>query len=379
MKIVHLINAFHLGGSEKVAFDIVSKLNKDYEIEIIAISKNDDNFSKNLKKNLDENNIKWRELGLLKVGSKFRHLNFLYTSLALLYYIIKNKITVIHSHTDLPDFVLALMLKYSKMKKNLRIVRTIHNTELWSTHFKTGKFVESSFENDHVVFISKDVEEAYKSLRNRYNLKESNNKYFISNGVDFEKYDLKKDTNILNSLNISLDKNKINLLFAGRLVEQKGFDLIIDLFNTLDEKEKEKFHIYAFGNGELEKLVNKNMPITIYKPITNINEIYKYFDYLIMPSRFEGLPLVSLEASASNLPVIASYSPGLKETLPTDWELFFKNESVEDLKNLLIDILDNKYDKDLLSLKSNAFVKENFDLESTVEKYKQLYNKLGLK
>jgi glycosyltransferase involved in cell wall biosynthesis len=379
MKVIQLITAFQLGGAEKVAFDIVSNLNKNHEFELISIFKNDDNFSKDLKKNLEANNIKWRELGLTKINSKFKYLNLLYSSFALLFYIMKNKINIIHSHTDLPDFVLAIILKLNKVNKNLKIVRTIHNTELWSTHFKIGKLVESSFENDHVVFISNDVEKAYKSLRNRYSLKESDNRYFISNGVDFEKYDLKTKNSVLDSLNITLDKNIINLLFVGRLVEQKGFDLIVDLLHILDKEDKKRFHIYAFGSGELEKLVEKNMPITIYKPITNINEIYRYFDYLVMPSRFEGLPLVSLEASASNLPVIASYASGLKETLPMDWELFFKNESVEDLKNLLINILNNKYDKTLLSSKSNIFVKENFDLKSTVEKYNQLYNKLEIK
>lgn len=378
MKIIHLITAFQLGGAEKVAFDIVNKLNKDYEIELIAIFKNDDDFSKEFKKNLEKNKIRWRELALTTKNSKFKYLSLFYSSLALLFYMPKNKIKIIHSHTDLPDFVLAIMLNFYKFIKNkkLNILRTIHNTELWPTHFTIGKFVESSFENDHVVFISKDVEKAYRLLRKKYNLQESPNTYFISNGVDFEKYNDEVNAEILKTLNITLDKNKINLLFVGRLVEQKGFDLIIDLFNLLDEKDKNRFHIYAFGSGELEKLVTEKMPIDIYKPITNIHEIYKCFDYLIMPSRFEGLGLVSLEASASRLPVIASYSCGLKETLPDNWELFFKNESVEDLKKLLLDILNNNYDRYYLSKKSNIFVKENFDLKSTIEKYHQLYRKM---
>jgi len=292
--------------------------------------------------------------------------------------LIRNRIDIVHSHTDLPDFVLSNVLKLFLVVryKRIKIVRTIHNSQLWPTHFNIGKYVETSFKTDNVIFISKDVKNAYKQLRAKYSLAESINQYFIPNGVDLEKYNNKIETNILEKLDITLDKTKINLLFVGRFVEQKGFDLIIELFNKLDLKSKNKFQVYAFGSGALGKLVNNNIPIKLYNPISNINEIYKYFDFLIMPSRFEGLPLVSLEASASKLPIIASNSPGLKETLPIDWDLYFKNESVNDLRNLLIQIANNSYNKKTLSSKSFEFVEKNFNLKKTVVLYNQLYIKL---
>lgn len=379
MKIVQLISAYQLGGAEKVAFDIANKLNDEkINIEFISIFKVENDFSKVFKKNLNSKGIKWKEVALTKQSSKFKYLSLLYSTFFLFFYFLKNKIHIVHSHTDLPDFVLSNVLKlYSIFGiTRLNVIRTIHNTELWPTHFILGKFVEKSFCNDSVVFISEDVKKAYKNIRKKYILSESKKQYFISNGVDLDLFTRKKNISILETLHINLDKNKINLLFVGRFVHQKGFDILINVFKNLPSELENKFQIYSFGSGELAHLVDNSIPMRILNPINNIYEVYSFFDYLIMPSRHEGLPLVSLEASASKLPIIASYSPGLKETLPNNWDLYFNNESLEELENILIKISNNYFNPVELSKKSFAFVEKNFNLNTTISKYKDLYQRV---
>lgn len=50
-----------------------------------------------------------------------------------------------------------------------------------------------------------------------------------------------------------------------------------------------------------------------------LNDVYGAIDLLVIPSRFEGVPLVMLEAMASGVPVVASARDGMKEFLPAEW------------------------------------------------------------
>src|SRR5205823_3483633 len=54
-------------------------------------------------------------------------------------------------------------------------------------------------------------------------------------------------------------------------------------------------------------------------------EVYAAIDMLLIPSRFEGVPLVMLEAMAYNVPIVASDSDGMSEMLPREWLFPFGN------------------------------------------------------
>ena len=92
-----------------------------------------------------------------------------------------------------------------------------------------------------------------------------------------------------------------------------------------------------------------------------------------MPSRFEGLALMSIEASFAKVPVIASNVKGLKETLPSDWPLFFDVFNNESLLLILKGILNNKFDPNVLSEISHEFVNKHFTIDKMCKKYEQLY------
>ncbi len=51
----------------------------------------------------------------------------------------------------------------------------------------------------------------------------------------------------------------------------------------------------------------------------DIESFYDQIDLLAIPSRYEGVPLVLLEALARGIPVIASATDGMEEILPKSW------------------------------------------------------------
>lgn len=105
------------------------------------------------------------------------------------------------------------------------------------------------------------------------------------------------------------DTTKINLLAAGKLKYQKGFDLLLDAIAELND---DRFHLTILGKGELETALKKQAEaLGIAQQIDFAGEVQNPFPYLqqadifILSSRFEGFPNVVLEALSVGTPVIA--------------------------------------------------------------------------
>lgn len=111
---------------------------------------------------------------------------------------------------------------------------------------------------------------------------------------------------------------KINVLFAGRLEHQKGIDILIKTIIRL--KDNNTIHFHVIGEGSLKKMLISSLTdcknFTYYEKIYNLASYLSSFDFLFMPSNFEGLALMPIEAGFAKLPCIVNDCPGLGETMP---------------------------------------------------------------
>jgi N-acetylgalactosamine-N,N'-diacetylbacillosaminyl-diphospho-undecaprenol 4-alpha-N-acetylgalactosaminyltransferase len=156
-------------------------------------------------------------------------------------------------------------------------------------------------------------------------------------------YNLKNTKTIYNPLNLDYIAKELlapkpfefdYILAIGRLNRQKGFDILIRSFAKSDLKNRIKLVI--LGEGEerknLEELIAelklKNQ-VLLFGKVDNPFIYMKYAKFFILSSRYEGLPMVLLEALACGTPVITTDC----ETGPTD--------IVEDRENgLLVPVKD---------------------------------------
>jgi glycosyltransferase involved in cell wall biosynthesis len=105
----------------------------------------------------------------------------------------------------------------------------------------------------------------------------------------------------------------------------KAHDFLIRALSTYSNQlENIKFLIVGDGpdDAKLQGMIashNLEGIVTLLPWNHNMSEVYSALDMLIIPSRFEGLPLVMLEAMYYNLPIIASDVDGMAEILPQDW------------------------------------------------------------
>lgn len=104
-------------------------------------------------------------------------------------------------------------------------------------------------------------------------------------------------------------------LAVGRLDHQKGFDLLLDIWRDFVQTHPE-WTLAIAGDGELRQQLEDQAAalgitgsVKFVGRVSNINDYYRDSDMALMTSRYEGLPLVLLEAKSWSLPVVAYDCP----------------------------------------------------------------------
>jgi glycosyltransferase involved in cell wall biosynthesis len=366
IKIFEIITSVSLGGAENLTINLVdqcSLLHPDkFEFVIVELYASKSLYA--LRKKVE---LRSKGVRVITLGGTNKRRSLLLAPFSLWHHIKKEKPQIIHSHTDLPDFVLSAVLKPVSLK-NIKIIRTIHNTELWGDHNYIGKLVESSFREDTVIGVSQGALNAYNNLRTKYKLPISSKTSVIYNGCSIPK----KDTH-----HFKLDNQKINIAFCGRFVYQKGVDILVEVIQKLNTRLKDRILFHFVGDGPDKnlflKLAEHNENVLHYSPVSNLAGKIYGFDFLIMPSRFEGLPLLSIESSLSRVPVIASKAPGLDETLPPDWPLFFSLDNTTEIEIMFQKIMDSIFNIENLETSAFDYVAKKFSMEEMAKAYSTIY------
>ena len=96
---------------------------------------------------------------------------------------------------------------------------------------------------------------------------------------------------------------------VGRLTPQKNFGLL------LDAAPEDGSLVALFGSGPEEAMLRRRAKVNVrfMGTVSERAAIYRSLDVLVLPSRFEGLPMTVLEAMASGVPVLASAVDGVRE------------------------------------------------------------------
>ena len=356
--IFHIITDFDLGGAEVVAANICKNKNSEFKYHLIAVVNSKNDYAQTFMKSMESIGVVCHrsfcsnnKLGIILFPFWFLFLFFRY------------KPIIVHSHTEVPDlstYMFNFFFGWLPSWRKVKIVRTIHNTELWTDWKVIGRRVEKLFHKKEAnVSISISVQQSYKRNYGDYTP-------IIYNGVETKRQIPFKQ----------IELNKINILFAGRFEEQKGIDQLVKILAKF--KNDSRFFFHIVGNGsklhEIKNVMTGMNNGRFYNRIFNLSAYLASFDYLLMPSNFEGLVLVSLEASMAKTPVMVNMScPGLNETIPRNWPLAVQHNDINQWYSL-IDSLD-KQDEKALGETSYNFVKSRFTVERMQKEYEELYKK----
>lgn len=138
-----------------------------------------------------------------------------------------------------------------------------------------------------------------------------NNYYLIPNAIEIGKYSFDREKREFYREKEKCE-DKLVLITVGRFTKQKNPLFIVDIVRALSCLNN-NFVLWWFGNGELEQEVTQYAKkngvdrfIKFWGASSVVNEYYSAADVFILPSLYEGLPVVGIEAQVSALPTLLS-------------------------------------------------------------------------
>ena len=193
-----------------------------------------------------------------------------------------------------------------------KVIGVCHNTDIRQAEKNPAmkdKYIKSLGKLDKILALSSGVIEG---ISNIYNYPEDK---IINIGAGYnekifypaEKYE---------------KRDNVKILYAGKFDESKGFYELIKAFRLLEKKDN-NVELELIGNlkeedrSRVEALVGDSKKIKIYNVVdqAHLGEIMRHKDIFILPSYFEGLGLIAVEALGSGLRVVATEIEGLIEFL----------------------------------------------------------------
>ena len=134
---------------------------------------------------------------------------------------------------------------------------------------------------------------------------DNGNVYLLNNAIDLDKFKYNPEMGNKKRKEMGIDENTLVIGHLGRFVEQKNHRFLIDIFNEIHKKENNSLLLLA-GQGPLmeemkEKVKNLGLTdsVQFLGQRKDANELYQVFDVFLLPSLYEGLPVVGVEAQAS--------------------------------------------------------------------------------
>lgn len=196
----------------------------------------------------------------------------------------------------------------------------------------------------------------------------------IKNGIDCDKFVF--NSNVRNKVREEMNlKDSFVIGHIGRFEFQKNHDFLIHIFSEV-LKEKKNSILLLVGTGsrinnikkQVEKLNIKDKVLFLGER-EDVNEIIQAMDVLVLPSYFEGLPIVSVEAQCAGLPCVFSTSISREAQLTDEVKWINLKDSVSTWANEIIKVNTNRKRRNNMEI-----IRENgYDIKLEKTKLEKLY------
>ena len=184
---------------------------------------------------------------------------------------------------------------------------------------------------------------------------------------------------------VSMDKSDCNLkriIAVGRYSWQKGFDMLINAWQIVYKTHPDWFlDIYGDGDsGIYQKLADDlglSSVIHCNHAIRDINNEYIKSSIFVLSSRYEGLPLVLIEAMGAGLPVVSFSCPCGPKDMIDDGQngLLVENDNVQQLADRLLYLINNENVRKCMGIRAVESVKL-YSKDIVMKRWIDLFNGL---
>ena len=380
LKVLQVIPKLGYGGAETGCYDIAHYLPENNCESFIVTSGGE------LLKFVDKKKVKVIKL---PVNSKNPFL-ILFNSLALIWIILYNNISIVHARSRAPAWSCYL----ATILTGRKFVTTFHGTYNFKSNLK--KFYNS-------VMVKSDLIIAGSNFIFSH-IKENYSKYFdvnkrllvIFRGINVDYFDqtTKLETDEKKLLKKwEIEKDKKIILLPGRLTSWKGQELFIEAINLVNiELGYEAFYAVILGSDQGRDLYKKKL-IRLTEQLRMNNQVkfidhcndmalaYKISDIVVSASTEpEAFGRVAVEAQSMEKPIIASNIGGSNETIINEKTGYlFESGNAKELSQKILKVLYlDENSLKLIGTEGRKNIVKKFNVEkmcfSTYSEYKKILN-----
>ncbi|MDC0451996.1 glycosyltransferase family 4 protein [Candidatus Pelagibacter sp.] len=380
LKVLQVIPKLGYGGAETGCYDLAHYLPENNCSSYIVTSGGE------LLKFIDRKKVKVIKL---PVHSKNPFL-ILFNSIALIFIILLNNISIVHARSRAPAWSCLLATKITRR----RFVTTFHGTYNFKNPFK--KFYNSVMVRSGLIIAGSNF--IFSHINQNYPKYLDLKKKFlvIFRGINVDYFDssttLDSEENKL-ILDWEVDKNKKMILMPGRLTAWKGQETFIEALNLVNkELGYDSFNAVILGSDQGRDIYTKKIKrlaeqyrltsqLKFIEHCKNMPLAYKISDIVISASvEPEAFGRVAVEAQSMEKPIIASDIGGSNETIIDNVTGFlFQSGNAEALSKKIVEVLQlNESRLKSIGIEGRKNIIKKFNVEkmcfSTYSEYKKLLN-----
>lgn len=295
VKVLHVVTSIDVGGVSTLLLSFYEKINHEkVHFDIVAIDRG--------KKQLFEDAFTNQGANIYYMPKNYYKRLLFFSNL-----IRSGKYDIVHSHIELASAVyLFISFMFGVKNRIAHAHMAFHKYDSYHQKFLRLLLLKVS---------TMKMGCTYDALINLFGQKGESG-IILHNAIDIQNFSYNKDVRIEYRKNFDLE-NKYVIGFVGRLTEQKNIFYLLDIFNSFCYKHP-KTVLMIVGDGELkDKFFKDASSKGLIKNILylgsrkDVNKLMMSMDVLLLPSKWEGLGIVLIEAQTAALKCIAS-----KETIP---------------------------------------------------------------
>ena len=365
MRILQVITSLDMGGAETLVVNLIPRLQAlGNTVDLCVFNGTETPLTHRLKKESPQTKVYALGHGVYNPLYIFK-----------LVKIMKNY-DIVHTHNSSPQLFVAI----ASLLNSPKLVSTEHNTSNRKRNWKWYRPIESWMYSryNHIICISKIAEEKLREYMGGEWLVKSSNKYksitTINNGIDVNAISEAVPCKEL----LELKENRKAILMVAGFRKQKDQDTILKALTLLD---KNKFEVWFAGIGErMEEVQQLTKSLGIDDRVrflglrTDIPNVLKAADIIVMSSHWEGLSLSNVEGMSAHKPFIASDVNGLRE-VTKGYGILFPHEDGKALANEINQLAsDEVYYNEIAERCYNRALE--FDISNTVRGYADVYKNI---
>jgi glycosyltransferase involved in cell wall biosynthesis len=355
MRILHIVTSLQTGGAETLIVNLMPRFRDlGHKVGLVVFNGQHTALMERLEKECPECII-------YKLGTSYYNPWYIVKLIGIM-----KRYDVVHTHNSSPQLFAAIANIFTQKK----LITTEHSTNNRKRE-KGGilriidKWMYKRY--NKVICISEIAEQKLRLYLNKSNRK-NDNICTINNGVDVEAFHNAKPIEELKS-------DKFTAVMVAGFREAKDQDTLVKAIAKLP---KDKFELWLVGIGErLNEVKDLANNLSIQDDIkflglrTDVANILKTADVVIMSSHWEGLSLSNIEGMSVGKPFIASNVNGLRE-VTEGYGILFPHEDDKELARIILELSDNRqfYEETANCCYKRA---KEFDIQKTVNEYIKVY------